>query len=233
MSLYRCIPLGGKRGVGKFAKIDSEDYEKVSQHSWSVGNRGYVIARINGKIQKLHRFVTNAPDGLQVDHEKHDRLDNRKSKLRLCSNSQNAMNRRPHTGSSLGLKGAYPHAGRFAATICIGGKQVHLGTYDLAEDAGKAYDAAARFYFGEFAHTNYIGDEALSAAVICARAPKFNRAGYKGVFAVASKRNPWKAQGAHAGKRISLGVFATREEAARAHDDFRVSIGKPRINFPD
>jgi len=53
-----------------------------------------VIATIpdNKKI-RLHRLIINASEGDIADHISRNKLDNRKINIRLCTSSQNSMNR--------------------------------------------------------------------------------------------------------------------------------------------
>lgn len=41
------------------------------------------------------------------------------------------------------------------AAIRVNGKMIHLGYHATAEEAARAYDSAARKYFGEFANPNF------------------------------------------------------------------------------
>lgn len=41
---------------------------------------------------RLHRFIMEAPRGIEVDHINHDTLDNRRENLRLVTKSQNQQN---------------------------------------------------------------------------------------------------------------------------------------------
>ena len=45
--------------------------------------------------------------------------------------------------------------GKYRAYISIQNKTKHLGCFNNAESAARAYDDAARFYFGEYACLNF------------------------------------------------------------------------------
>ena len=76
---------------GKYAIVDDEDFEKVNCYKWRVDHKyknWYAVRAIrksNGKwtTQRMHRFIMNVPDGLEIDHISHDILDNRKCNLRV------------------------------------------------------------------------------------------------------------------------------------------------------
>src|SRR5690348_12542009 len=57
---------------GFTAYIDAADAERVGQYEWHATDSGkgiYAAARVNGRIEYLHRFILDAPRGIQVDHE--------------------------------------------------------------------------------------------------------------------------------------------------------------------
>jgi len=141
--------------------IDDEDFERVSQHKWSAlvikkKQTLYIRTNINKKLVYLHRFILNAPDGLTVDHRNHDTLDNRRENLRLCTRAQNNANKKTKRGK---LKGVSFRADQprkpFQSVIRSNGKLHHLGYYATEEEAARAYDAAAKKHFGEFAYLNF------------------------------------------------------------------------------
>jgi len=68
------------------------------------------------------------------------------------------MNQKPRENCSSIYKGAHwnKHANKWRARIWTDGKLIHLGYFDIEEDAARAYNAAAKLAFGEFAKLNAI-----------------------------------------------------------------------------
>lgn len=86
----------------KIVLVDFEDIPKISDRRWFVLKNGYVQS---GDKKYLHRIIANCPDGFVVDHINHNRLDNRKSNLRVCSYSVNNINaQRTAEGREFGIR---------------------------------------------------------------------------------------------------------------------------------
>ena len=152
------IMLIGLGHNGATALIETADYELIEPHKWRLSGKGYAIThKRNGTPHStlMHRVILAAPPGTFVDHINRNRLDNRRSNLRLATLRQNAANRKPLSAS--GLKGVVYNRGhrRWQAYIKPGGgQQQHLGYYATPIEAAHAYNAAARDAFGDFANTN-------------------------------------------------------------------------------
>lgn len=145
---------------GKFALVDDGWFEYLNQWKWffhqGAAARFAAIEIKKRKMILMHRLITTAPNGFDVDHKDGNRLNNQEDNLRVCSHQQNSMNRRKIKHNKTGYKGVRPtSAGRFQAIIGLKGKTICLGTFDSPKDAALAYDKAAPIYHGEFARLNF------------------------------------------------------------------------------
>lgn len=131
--------------------VSPEDEELLRGHKWLVNNHGYVVRYVPAGVVILHRVIAGAEDGDIVDHINGNRLDNRRENLRICTQAENLRNRKVHRNNRLGVKGVYLQEGRFRAQIRADGKKVCLGYFSTAEEAARAYAAAAQRLHGEFA----------------------------------------------------------------------------------
>ncbi len=158
--MSRQVPVGPHM----FATVDADDFERVSAYSWHVGGkpggkpyaRSRMSRKIGGKAMRMHRFIMNAPDGMEVDHINGDTMDNRRANLRVCTRAQNAANIRVPTNGVSGYRGVHKGRRAWDASIMVRRKRIRLGVWETREEAARAYNAAAATYFGEFAVMNSI-----------------------------------------------------------------------------
>ena len=136
--------------------VDEANYEVVSSQCWFINNGGYAVAIIGGRKVRMHRLLTSAANGLDVDHINHNRTDNRLTNLRVCTRSDNRKNgciTRKNTSS--GLLGVYwdKEKQRWKAAIRVDGRLINLGRYKTKQEARSSREKAEALYFGEFAST--------------------------------------------------------------------------------
>lgn len=206
---------------GKVTLVDDEDYMMlVDMGRWHYSS-GYAV-RAPGV--RMHRVIMNAAKGAQIDHINGDPLDNRRGNLRVCTNSQNQMNRKVSRGESK-FKGVVWQArkycrGAWRAVIIKDGVVKYLGSFKTDREAAAAYNAAAIELYGAFATLNDLTQPAHEK-VAADRPKQINKRGgssqYKGVtYDVA--RNKWVARIQFEGVTRFAKRFSTELEAALAYD---------------
>ncbi|WP_108027035.1 HNH endonuclease [Burkholderia mayonis] len=149
---------------GKTVLVDDEDYEHLSKFRWMFSNGGYAwrswYGKGSAKTRKshheiMHRLIVGLgkSDGVhEVDHINGNRLDNRRSNLRVCLKSHNRKNRRINKNNASGFKGVdLLPGGKWRAQIQYDGKQKNLGRFESPELAHEFYCLAADMMHGEFA----------------------------------------------------------------------------------
>lgn len=145
---------------GQVSIVDDEDYEELSKYKWRVmqkGNTSYAKRKgAKGATFMMHREIINAPANMEVDHIDGNGLNNTKLNLRLCSHSENMRNQRIPKNNKTGFKGVTSYLkNKYRAMISHENKSFHIGVYETAEEAAKAYDDKAIELFGEYARTNF------------------------------------------------------------------------------
>ena len=153
--------------TGGSVMID-DDNEWLMDYSWHVSGSGYAIHYVNKQDEQfwqqpvktaiyMHRVVTGLARGDKrvADHINHNKLDNRRDNLRICSAKENLRNQE----SQRKFKGVFYLKGRkkcWQALIVVDGVRHYLGNFYSEEEAARAYNAAAIELFGEFAYLNEV-----------------------------------------------------------------------------
>lgn len=128
--------------------VDDLDAELVKGWNWLLMPNGYVYRRGVEQGRKttlmLHRQIL----GLAVgdigwgDHIDGNKMDNRRSNLRIATPQESSQNRRPsptYAGKRVQSKfrSVYLHRGRWHARCAKGGNRVYLGSFQEEAEAAE------------------------------------------------------------------------------------------------
>jgi hypothetical protein len=148
---------------GKTCLVDDEDFERLSKyiwgHLWCRGRKAYYVRRRTKWKDTIlmHREVLGITDkNVFVDHINGDPSDNRKSNLRVATNSQNLANIKKPKHNKSGFKGVSfdKERNKWAYLLTVNGKK-YRGRANTAEEAAKAYDELVKKYIPEFGNLNF------------------------------------------------------------------------------
>ncbi len=165
-------------------------FQPTPNLKYGVTYSGPHTDRSNGRNSALvHRLIMGFPEGMHVDHINGNGLDNRKENLRVCTPSQNSMNKKLRSDSTTGYKGVYKckptvHRKKYVSkktgevtyhksthnyknkpyVTRVGipgtsGKKKTVGYFATAEEAAQAYNDYVIKEFGEFAYLNEIKEK--------------------------------------------------------------------------
>jgi hypothetical protein len=133
--------------------IDTEDLPKIKNMCWRKSKSGYIETSCAGTILRLHRVIKPTDSVSVIDHINHNKADNRKQNLRICSHQQNLMNQAMRINNSSGYTGVTLNSGKWDAFINDNSKKIHLGRFDVKEDAIAARLNAEKSIFGEYSYS--------------------------------------------------------------------------------
>lgn len=156
---------------GEFSCLyDRKYHEILSIYRWGIlkkDNKYYAVYRkeIRGNkkaikfiVILMHRLITNAPDGLTVDHIDGNGLNNISSNLRVCSFADNMANKKLYSTNKTGYKGVYlcKKSNKWRAMFRKQGKRYNSSRCSSMDEAAIKYNELALKYSGEFANLNII-----------------------------------------------------------------------------
>lgn len=158
---YRKIPLGEER----FAIVDPLIFYCLNKFHWTCDGKGDLIYAVRreilahrGRVVRMHRLIMKAPEGVLVDHQNLNTLDNRLANLRLATREQNMHNRRKtRRDTTSRFIGVHLEKDKnvFRVNITNEGKKIYIGRFKNEIDAARAHDRAALKYHGQFARLNF------------------------------------------------------------------------------
>lgn len=170
---YNKYELHGNYYIGYTSKgekfyFDKKDYDLVKYEHWFVSGEGYIVAHGNDGLISMHRLVCglDKENPNDVDHilGKKTRNDNRSANLRVCTRSQNQMNKPLQSNNTSGTTGVWKTPnGKWRSEIMKNRKKYILGTFSNIEDAVRVRKIAEEILFKDFSYENSqkIGEEAM------------------------------------------------------------------------
>lgn len=137
--------------------IDKADEMLVRQYKWSCCTDAHGnVSIVNSKGRTVHDLILITPKGMEADHIDLDRLNNRRSNLRIVTHQQNQCNQPLQKNNTSGVTGVsfYPPRQKFRARIKVCQHDIHLGYYRSFEEAVQARNVGMEFMFGEYGRYN-------------------------------------------------------------------------------
>jgi hypothetical protein len=153
--------------------VDSEDAPRMLERPWQIykdRRTFYAVCdkQAGGHRRRslMHRIILGLTDPkVLADHIDGCGINNTRSNLRVATNKQNCANRQKGSGCQSKFKGVsfkYPDGDRpWVAYIRVDKTRIALGYYAEEEEAARAYNEAAKEYFGEFAWLNPVAEKWL------------------------------------------------------------------------
>lgn len=121
-----------------------------------IHGSGYVRVGLQGRSYAAHRIIYELhygpiPEGYEIDHINHDRIDNRIENLRLVTHQQNNCNRTLQSNNKTGVSGIHWDNRRckYVVRITVQGHKYHIGyfnTFEEAVTARKQAEVSNRFH---------------------------------------------------------------------------------------
>ena len=147
------IPLRNKFGlIVDFAYVDIEDYEECMKFSWCKTADGYAVSSKNCRMQ---HFIFGKPDeDMVIDHKDNNRLNNRRSNLRMVTGAENTQNRSKIIRENTTSKYIGVSFEKRKNKWYVKYSRKHLGSFGTEIEAAKRYDTYVLLKFGPDAKTN-------------------------------------------------------------------------------
>jgi hypothetical protein len=213
------ISLRNRKGeTVAYTKIDEEDFDKVNKYKWNLSIYGYAQG---SKAARLHRFILDAKKGDVVDHINGDKLDNRKSNLRIVSHSQNAQNRKKKEECSSNYIGVWLDKKsmnkKWICSVRTNDSSKKSFAFEKEDHAAYWYDQLALKYYGKDARINKIckADDFIEPNIE-------NRELPKGVYPTKSEK--YMTCIYYNKKQHYLGIFETVEEAEKVYKNKKTEL---------
>ena len=124
---------------------------KAGQLAGTPHSMGYTTIKLDRYLYLAHRlawFYVHGSWPNEIDHIAHNKTNNKISNLRDTSHSDNMKNQKIRNTNTSGINGVYWDAsrGKWASSIHVKNRNIHLGRFVDIEDAKKARSDADKKY---------------------------------------------------------------------------------------
>ena len=149
--------------VSNFGNIKNSKTNKIMKLSNHKNGYKRIGLTKNGKQNNfyIHRlvgmaFLKNPDNKPMIDHIDENPSNNNVKNLRWATNQENQSNTGKRIDNKSGFKGVSfdKPTNKYRAIIKINGKSKHIGLFETAEEASKAYEAKAKVIHKEFYYKN-------------------------------------------------------------------------------
>lgn len=146
--------------------VDLDIFNEIKEYNWHVewkkDVKGYYVSHtkylgiVDNKPKYetvfLHNYIMQQQKGYVVDHINHNRLDNRKSNLRIVSYSDNSKNRKgKNSNNTSGYRNVSWVDGKWLVQLQVDGKNKRLGRFEDVHEAGAFAENMRENHYGKFA----------------------------------------------------------------------------------
>ena len=140
-------------------KVGCGQRGKIGNAVGWLDDHGYIRTEINKRPHRLHRLIwiyhnEDIPADIEIDHINGVRGDNRIENLRIATRGENNCNVKTRKDNKSGTKGVIfmKDRNQWAAYISKDNKKIHLGCFDIFQDAVNIRKLATEKYHKEFAN---------------------------------------------------------------------------------
>ncbi|AYV76797.1 MAG: hypothetical protein Barrevirus1_19 [Barrevirus sp.] len=225
------LRLGGKHGG--YAIVSPKDHKRLSEHSWSKNDEGYVTGTVDGVGMSMHHLVSGAEYQQKVDHINGIRHDNRKENLRLSNSLLNGQNKHmDKTDTSSQYVGVSLYGTKYISRIMLNYVMHNLGIYDNEVDAAIARDMF--LVHSKLDHIPLNFPDKREEYLLREYKPFQSRMPTNEYHGVTERKHGYAVKVRH-GVTKYVGTFKDALEGAKAYDEYIVNnnlFGK-KLNFPD